>query len=530
MKNIKFLFLFSVLAMLFACEADYEPLNDYSDVDWYTSSFSQAKTVAVGKYLSFSDLSQNAVDHSWSFSDTSGCNFLTGRIVRQDSTYTQFIDENIGNESTEKTVSIIFTKAGIQGVKLRNTFNDKVVFKGTDTLESVMQDGLWVIDTTFVVDVYDSIQSAFKVFYEDVELVNVNFDEQHVLADSSSWPVKEIMAGEALKFVDMTTIGRPDSRTWSVGGGNPATSVDSAKVVSFYKLGTYFTRLNSSRTGESIPGGYKMKYVPLKIKVIKSTLPFDVVGQATEANDETISISLTGEMVPFAGKEGDFTVHVTNGAFDQDIAVASASIKSTNGTVLELKLTEPIYNSDAITVTYVGGTIMSSDERNLAAFTTVVKMYKPNLVVSGGFEDAGINWVAGSDHVAANLNEYSTTDPATGAYCMHLNTVAAGRNSVINTTNFSVITGKQYQVQWKIKVVAATGGGYEMRINKGGVIDAKFSGLWTGYGAPDGVWKTVTKTINYTDASPTLGIQILSYHITETYWDDISFSEYEPRP
>ena len=83
MKNIKFLFVFSMLALLlFACEKDYEPLNDFSDVEWYTSAFRNEKQVAIDKYMSFSDLSYNALEHTWSFSAESGCKFLTGNITR----------------------------------------------------------------------------------------------------------------------------------------------------------------------------------------------------------------------------------------------------------------------------------------------------------------------------------------------------------------------------------------------------------------------------------------------------------------
>ncbi|GAF02769.1 carbohydrate binding domain-containing protein [Saccharicrinis fermentans] len=534
MKNIKLLFVFSILAMMFACEADYEPLNEYSDVDWYTSSFSEETMVGLEKYLSFSDLSHNATSHSWSFSSESGCKFLTGRITRTDSTYYPFIDEDLDTISSDKTVHILFTKAGLQTIRLRNTFDDFVSFKGNDTLEAVYENGEWLIDTTFIVDVYDSIQSAFKVFKDDVEITaaNVDFDQQVFLSDSASWPVQEVMAGEQLKFVDMTTVGRPTDVTWNVGGGTPSSSTDSAAVISFYRLGDYFARFTATRTGENIPAGYKMKYVPLKIRVIQSTLPFEVTGPLVELENEKIQISLTGEMQPFTDEEENFIVHVTNSSgFDQDIPVKAVTINDDQKNIIELELEDPIYNSDVITVSWAGGNIISLDERNLVAFSDLpVVMYKPNLIVSPGFEDGGTQWVTGSDHVASNMNEYSTTDPASGMYCMHLVTNEAVRNSVVNVTNFDVTKGVTYELSWKVKVTAASGGGYELRLNNVGVINDRYEGNWTAYGSADGVWKTVSKVLNYTGDATSLGVQILSYSVSETYWDDFSFSVYEARP
>lgn len=535
MKNIKFLFVFSMLALLlFACEKDYEPLNDFSDVEWYTSAFRNEKQVAIDKYMSFSDLSYNALEHTWSFSAESGCKFLTGNIKHSDTTYTKYIDtEKIGDTiTTDQTIHVLFTKPGLQKIHFRNTFPHYVEFKGNDTLAAVKEGNVWVIDTTFIVDVFDSIQSSFKVFKENVEIANVAFDQQVKLADTASWPTVEIMAGEALKFVDMSTVGRPNSRTWYFGGGTPATSGDSVASVNFYRLGTFYARMESRRVGENIPGGYKMKYIPLKIKVNRSNLPLGKVGDIVELQDEKIQIAVSGELAAFAGKESDFTVHVTNqNGFDQDIPVQLAKVSSSSGTIIELKLAQPIYNSDVVTVSYVGNTIQSLDEREMDAFTTApVKMYAPELIPYGGFEDGGSKWVKGSDHVAANINEYSMNNPFDGNYCMHLNTIAAGRNSVVNTTLFPMKKGVTYKLSWRVKVVAATGGGYEIRLNRNGTIDDRWQGNWTGYKTPDNIWRYEQKILTFDENDQQMGVQILSYHITETYWDNLSLIVWEARP
>lgn len=542
MKNIKYLFVFSILALFFACDDDYEALNEYADVDWYTSGFNLMKQLNIEDYMSFSDLSQGAVEHSWTFSDTSGCKFLKGMIVRQDSTYYPFIDENLGNTSYDETVSVLFTKPGLQGIRLKNTFSRFVEFIGTDTLSAVKQGDVWVIDTTFMVDVFDTIQSAFKVYHNEVEIASIAYNQQSVLADKDSWPEYEIQAGEALKFVDLTEVGRPNTSGWTLNGGSPSSSSDSVAMINYYRLGTFYARNTSSRTGEKIPGAMKMKYVPLKIKVIKSTLPFEVTGTIKEQKDETIQIAVTGEVNNFTGKEGFFTVHVTNSksGFDQDIAVASASVNASQGNIIDLKLAEPIYNEDVVTVAYAGGDITSLDDRTLEDFTTLpVKMYILNLITNGGFEDGSSGWAIGTEKPDKDvaLSEYSTTDPAEGNYCYHMHVTADEyadglRSSVMNTGSFDLTPGKKYVYKFKYKTISKLKGGFEPRLfyyDNGAY--TKLWGAWSNYNPANGEWTQATKVYNFTKASAkNISINVLSYVESEIYLDDFWLYEEEVRP
>ncbi|MGQ1910317.1 hypothetical protein ACT3CE_11055 [Marinifilum sp. RC60d5] len=542
MKNIKYLFVFSLLALFFACDDDYEALNDLADVDWYTSGFRTAKQLNIEDYMSFSDLSQGAVEHSWSFADTSGCKFLTGIITRQDSTYYPFIDENAGNTSLDETVSVLFTKPGLQGIRLKNTFSKYVEFIGTDTLAAVKQGDVWVIDTTFMVDVFDTIQSAFKVYHKDVEIASVASDQQSVLADTASWPEYEIMSGEVLKFVDLSELGRPNTSAWALNGGSPSSSSDSVAMINYYRLGTFYAKHTSSRSGENIPGANKMKYIPLKIKVIKSTLPFEVTGTIKEQKDETLQISVTGELKKFAEKEGFFTVHVSNSksGFDQDIAVASAMVNANQGNIIDLKLAEPIYNEDVVTVTYAGGDIKSVDDRTLEDFTTLpVKMYILNLIPNGGFEDGGSGWIVGTEKPDQDvaLSEYSTTDPAEGNYCYHMLVTADEyadglRSSVMNTGSFNLVPGKKYVYKFKYKTISKLKGGYEPRLfyyDNGAY--TRLWGAWSNYNPANGEWTQASKVYTFTKASAkNISINVLSYVESEIYFDDFWLYEQEVRP
>ena len=168
-------------------------------------------------YLSFADLSQGALSHSWTIQNENGSHFLTGSIRPSNKTYDQFIDQSLANVSEEKIVHVLFTKPGLQTVHLYNTFKDSVSFKGNVIFPSKRVGDVWVIDTTFVVDVYDSIQPALKA-YRDLDLTDLIAKHDanetgHALKDSASWPVITIMAGESINCVDETTLGRPTGRT-----------------------------------------------------------------------------------------------------------------------------------------------------------------------------------------------------------------------------------------------------------------------------------------------------------------------------
>ena len=158
-----------ILALAFiGCQKDdeYEAPNSFSDVGWYIgySVNPLPDTLLINKndYIPFSDLSQNASSHKWEIE--SGNFFLKNPLKRNDSV---FDDKVIGSgSSTDKTVSIWFKNSGYNKVRLRNVFNEKVTFRGPDDLNieaDSVGPGEWVIDKTFVVDVYDSIVPIIKI-------------------------------------------------------------------------------------------------------------------------------------------------------------------------------------------------------------------------------------------------------------------------------------------------------------------------------------------------------------------------------
>jgi len=159
MKKIVIITLF--LGMLFtSCDNDSiagDPT--FSDVTWYSSTtplnVDTYTTVKVGKALSIMDLSQGALSHEWKIVD--GTSFLTVGFSNANTSpvpdLTPFIDTTKGLSTTDKIVYIYFPTVGDYTVTLKNTFKDKVTYKGTIPVDAVLIDGVWVFEQVFQIQV-----------------------------------------------------------------------------------------------------------------------------------------------------------------------------------------------------------------------------------------------------------------------------------------------------------------------------------------------------------------------------------------
>ncbi|BDD02342.1 hypothetical protein [Persicobacter psychrovividus] len=408
MRNLKITLILLLATMIYGCQQEViEPRM--SDARWYSSITRGGNGISLGQYVSFSNLSQGQFDDHWKIPDSVGIYLLSGPITNNDKDYTKFIREDQDHMTSDLTVHLLFTEPGLHTVELYNSFNDSVTYKGNDTIPAISEDGIWKIKQSYVVDVYDSLQSAVEIYKEGVKLYAFSADELNNLADSTEWPVIELEAGEVLTYVDSTTIGRPTGRAWLLEGASQATPGGISNPAGYYRLGRFKSSINSTRSGESIPGGYGIRQLPVFVEVFKSTLPFEMVGSPKELRNQIIQIETNGEMQPFFNEEDNFEVHVINkdAGFDKVVPVKTAKISAEGGNIIELELTEEIYNSDVITVSYSGGNILSLDEREFNDFEpTNVTMFVVDLFAdkdifgfeSGGFESSGwaLDAVAGA--------------------------------------------------------------------------------------------------------------------------------------
>ncbi len=400
MKKNNLIFLFLAIFLIHACQEDeYLAPDDLSDVSWYTGIHPGALyAVNVGEYISFMDVSQGAISHEWTIEE--GNNYLIPMFSENDS-LPLFINNEMELTTTDTTIHVLFNNVGVNKVRLYNTFLDSVAYKGKVTYPAVKQGDVWVIDTTFIIDVYDEIDPAVEVYQDGVLVASVSenvFPEKE--KERQTWDTVYVEAGASLTYVDITTVGRPTSRNWIVNGGRFSTSNsnDSVAEVHYYGLGSYTSSITASRGGD-LPEAQTNKTIPMIVKVIQSSQPFIAVeGTFTENENEVVSFNVSGEIQPFAGEEDNFIVHVENttAGFSQNIAVSEVSVNSSDATKIDLVLAENIYNTDVVTVSYSGGSIKSVDERTLEPFNPYeVEMYlTPNLLNESlaGFEEYHVDW------------------------------------------------------------------------------------------------------------------------------------------
>lgn len=176
-------------------------------------------------------------------------------------------------------------------------------------------------DDTAVTPQVKELMPAFKVMNGDAE----------VLTDASTeMVVVNIKEGESLKFQDMTTVGAPTGREWTIEGGTPATSTDEMVMVTFDTEGEFTNyKLKSIRTGDA--AAEVVKELKLKVVVAKVIPPLDdlmpafkvlngadvVVNEAT-ATEVVVNLlkgeSLTFQDVTTVGMPSGRTWTLTGGA------------------------------------------------------------------------------------------------------------------------------------------------------------------------------------------------------------------------
>ncbi|TNJ42391.1 hypothetical protein KFZ70_14510 [Tamlana fucoidanivorans] len=382
MKNIKFLTLFFCLLAVLGCEEEYAeynpPQDNFEDISWLVGlnpnvGADTQFSINAETQISFFNLAQGANSSKWIIEE--GNKFLKEGFKTNDS-LPLFIDPNLGTTSTNGKAYVLFRNAGDNKVTLINTFDTPVTSNMSDTykdhvIESITEEnGVYTYQVDFLFDVYALLNPAFSVLKDDVEILNVTEDDMPSLEDEANWPVVEIEAATSLTFVDNSVVGRPNGGTWFIPDGVPS-RVGAAQPanINFYKLGTFNAGTFRSLRAAPLPTSNTEKLIPLKVKVIQSSQPFQFDGVLKEDENEIISFRVNGEVNDFSGAESHFTVNVQNGAFNQDIPVALAKVREDNAIFIELSLAQPIYNSDIITVSYDGnGGLQSADNRTLQAF------------------------------------------------------------------------------------------------------------------------------------------------------------------
>ena len=392
MKKIRIIVYILCTVVLWNCDdnayQDYTAPDELSDVAWLIGTNQNAQlpySINVDTHISFLDLSQGTVSHEWQIQE--GNHYLKEGFGINDS-LPLFINDEVGLTIDTPKAHVFFRNSGTNTVRLLNKFSEPVTYNFSGgSMEAVQEGNLWVIDTTFNFDVFATIKPAFKVLQNGTEILNVTEDNMPSINDIDTWPTVDVEAATTLTFVDMTTVGRPNARSWRYADGTPTQTGGETANVKFYRLGTFTGEVRSFRTAPN-PTANVTKLIPIKVNVIPSSQPFVFSGVLKEDENEKISFQVNGEALSFSGQEANFTVNVTNAdaGFSQIIPVQQAQISSDDATFIELTLTQPIFNSDEITISYnnASGGIVSADSRVLQSFSNEsVQMHFGNNILPG---------------------------------------------------------------------------------------------------------------------------------------------------
>lgn len=547
-KNIIFICLIA-LAFI-GCQRDdsYDAPNSFSDVGWIFSDVEGVLDVNIGDYITFTDASQGYEHHEWEIAP--GNFYLEHPLTRNDRGDSILRTKISGSgKSTDKIVSVFFDKPGLQSVRLFNIFPDSVTFRGKDDFRyaSKKVGDKWVIDTTFMVDVYARILPKVQVDHAngtEVWEAPTNFTTQ--TKSTNTFTQITVEAGDKVDFTDLSEVGRSEAVSWRIINQadlepNANFSYEDGSGIgntqnlsyTFSSLGTYFIGMSASREADNKPGATSSVIIPYTFNVIPSSKPFEILGDVVELEDETIRVNFTGEFQNEIGQESHFTVNVNGTPFD----IASVT---TNGTFLDIKLTDPIYRPDVITVSYDGSSdLKSTDERSPVAFTNVpVIMHNVNLLEGSQINTEiamfSTTWFAAQVQAPSSTEVFSTEQFVSApSSAKHIVTPGKGTGMRANLDPaISKDDTKSYLVTFKMYIDPVS----TVMPNRVALFDiprwTPSSYLFTG-SEPKGEWidvevilppgqSSVSAILFRTDTTATSDATI--------YYDDVFMVEYEERP
>ncbi|NIJ45342.1 hypothetical protein FHR24_001810 [Wenyingzhuangia heitensis] len=547
MKKINKIIPIIITVLLFVgCNnEEVEALSDLSDATWTISEGRSNATEDsdidysknVYEFISFIDLSQNALSHEWHIAEEN--KYLKTGFKSKDS-LPLFVDNSLGTVSKNKAAHVMFLKSGINDVTIINTFKDSVNFRGSNVISSVRKGDVYEITRTWKVDVYDIIKPEVKISDKNGTVI-FNSTVDNVPVKKEDWVTVNVEAGDFLTYEDLSTVGRPNANGWKVSASSEKTAKGKlTNNFTFFKLGEGYDAgvLTAAREGDDIPNAKTDYTIPVKINVVQSSQPFVLADSGIKRiSNNVIELGVTGEVKALKEQEGDFTVHVTNGGFDQDINVVKAEVSSLDKTKIHLTLESRLYNTDIATVSYVGKTISSLDERELVEITTEpVKFVGGNILGEDhfGFETGGKEWFI--QH--PDQWSYSTSFANSGTNSLKFETVTSlmGGNAKVQGTGATNLNIPAATYTYSLKIYIDPNTDLSKLITN-------FSGPWKPHtwdlsAVAKGEWATLSAEIELGDYDPAakgkLIFQVnkadISSDNAKFFVDDLSLVEIESRP
>lgn len=369
--------------------------NEFSDVTFINSQVIDkwdSHIIERGNPISFMDLSQNALSHSWTI-DENGCCFIRGEYNRTDTVFDQYIIPGAGNVSEDPTIYVLFQEPGTKTVRLTNTFKDKVIYRGLTEVDHKTQQtfpgdpikesyydeerGVHVFDTIMHFKVLDYVTADMTVQQDGNELLKVSRDSNYTVAQSSEWQTITMEVGQEIT-VSADIYGEPDDNFWKLNAA--LTEVDSVtevlqddplitRLTATFKasklvegnLGYLSMERKSKIPGSKLPdkpASKKSKYFPFKINVIAPSTPFEINTTECKVLDFkkaqlvfNRTLGLTKAQLKDYVASFSATAKIANTEEEKQIEIVGLSLNETSDALI-LDLQDSIYSDDKISVTY----------------------------------------------------------------------------------------------------------------------------------------------------------------------------------
>tara|TARA_R110002126_G_scaffold291634_1_gene454643 strand:+ start:5396 stop:6880 length:1485 start_codon:yes stop_codon:yes gene_type:complete len=480
----------TVFSFLTSCEEEHNVRDGIRDVTFKATAVN--RTITEGDFITYIDSSLNVTSRLWTFQE--------GSIATSDL----------------ETVDVTYP--------VGQSLNAEMQLPGYLTEIEVTHDDGTISRGKFLVGIYKKVSADFTV------------KDKEVIVGGRTTFTSEVTDLQSA-FVE----GREqDYIQWTFEGGTPATSTEENPVVTYNKLGTYKVTLMAHRQS---PLSEDTKTVEGFIKVVEP-IPL-VPNTLEELEDETISISFNGDFEPVTGQESFVKVKV-NGV---DFPVQSLSVDENDTSRLNIKLQDPIYQDDDITVSLLpGSSIVAIDTRSPEAFTDMaVESYVEQYLLSeGNFDETlGTDWIKLMQNATIDgITEVLIVDPPSSAVAtgvvptgkvinlaLNRNGGTTQGNAITQTasTEVNLVAGRDYVIKFKRYMTANSPNILFRFNNQGGANQLSFN---PAAGDPNNVDRWLESELEFTALAAHVGkFNILSAWAAyaDFYVDDITIESNEKR-
>ncbi|MRT92020.1 hypothetical protein [Ancylomarina sp. 16SWW S1-10-2] len=356
------LFLALTLVILWSCDNEYEIPGTGTNHVYATTSFGDVENkLQVNSVMSFIDLSRGVDGRTWTFTEDA-------------------LDENGVNitASTESVVKVQFTKAGVHGIVLKQTFADNV----------------WVGETQKQSNAYDSIINVTVLDSVKASFDAVQIKEATALVNADN-ALNEVFAGREIQFTQTSAeLMGADKFVWKFTKHGGATiEYDGADLTAkFSSVGVYDAMLIASNEFSRDTISYDSY-----LSIVASTDPVELLGLTV---DGALKVRFGRDMgYPTTCDPTSFTVMVTNNGIAIPVSVTGLSLDATDNSIVILALSGELFNSDVVTISYDAtvGDLITSDGMLSDSFTDEKVIFITDNVLAASAYDYGFETSATED-------------------------------------------------------------------------------------------------------------------------------------